>query len=276
MALKWSAEVCFHKCWLLHSRIWLLFTSKAAFIFVLVLLKIHRVRMWRWRQRRQPSNAVSSFHSLLQKATCLWHLRAECTEHRSASPRASELKASVHKRLPFTRTRFMPFGDLFHGCTLCTAPLAPTRRCKLAATPKGLGAALACGGLGATSPSPFVFSSWRRRARAPAEPPYGCFCFGVHKRSWPQPAECPVASQSPFFFPCCLCQRKKAAAWARSGAKLCVLDGQHHALSGAREGPSLYPGLVTAGVWGSGGTGMKQHRAQNKHTERYWGKKTSF
>lgn len=121
--VKWSAEVCFHKRWLLHSRMWLLFTSKAAFIFVLVLLKIHRVRMW--RQRQQPSNAVSSFHSLLQKATCLWHLRAECTEHRSASPRASELKAPVHKRLPFTRTHALRHLVTFFMAALCVRRLSP-------------------------------------------------------------------------------------------------------------------------------------------------------
>lgn len=38
--------------------------------------------------------------------------------------------------------------------------------------------------------------------------------------------------------------RGKALVWARSSAKLCMLDGQHHTLSGAREGPSLYPNLV--------------------------------
>ncbi|MEQ2243909.1 Ubiquitin carboxyl-terminal hydrolase 45, partial [Ilyodon furcidens] len=38
-----------------------------------------------------------------------------------------------------------------------------------------------------------------------------------------------------------LCQKAWALVFAWTGAKLCVSDGQHHTLSGAREGPSLYP-----------------------------------
>lgn len=74
-----------------------------------------------------------------------------------------------------------------------------------------------------------------------------------------------------FFFPAASA-RGKARVWALSGAKLCMLDGQHHTLSGAREGPSLYPDLVTAGVWGGEGAGMKLHMAQTI----VGGKKASF
>lgn len=79
--------------------------------------------MWR-RQQRQPFNAVSSFHSLPQKATCLWHLHSECTEQRSASPRASELKAPVHKRLR-SQGRALRHLVTFFMAALCVRRLSP-------------------------------------------------------------------------------------------------------------------------------------------------------
>lgn len=144
--VKWSNEVCvffffFYKHWLLHDRIWLLFSPKAIFIFVLALLKISTLSVCVAAAQQQPSNAVSSFHSLLST---------------SSSTNLTAASAS-------TSTNAADLNQL--------SVLLPA------------------------SHASFFFLS-------------------------------PAASA-----------RGKARVWALSSAKLCMLDSQHHTLSGAREGP---------------------------------------
>lgn len=102
-------------------------------------------------------------------------------------------------------------------------------------------------------PSDAVWSFHSRLSTASSTSPDGRFCFHIHRRSWPQPAECPVASQ-PASQPCFLLLGSKLVA-APSCA--CWTVSTTHYLV-----PESVPDLVTAGVWGKGGAGTKMHMAQ--------------